>query len=180
MGAFQGEWHINLHISPTTCSCCFIVFAMILIYHEDPKTRKNHSVWCAGWSETAYGCSKSRVHAAAAEAGGQNLQVSSSAALESHIRAELETCRLWPPALGACKKYTHFWPQITPSGIFVKYVRIYQHTCVHVCVCVCVLRLNFFATHTLNVMYFTQRKGTVSIHTNDVPCHAPHLGTACT
>ena len=32
--------------------------------------------------------------------------------------AELETCKLWPPALGASKKYTHFWPQITPSDIF--------------------------------------------------------------
>jgi hypothetical protein len=30
MGAFQGEWHINLHISPTTCSFCSIVFAMIV------------------------------------------------------------------------------------------------------------------------------------------------------
>jgi len=29
MGALQGEWHINLHISPTTCSFCFVVFAMI-------------------------------------------------------------------------------------------------------------------------------------------------------
>ena len=65
------------------------------------------------------GCSKSSVHAAAAEAGGRNLRVSSSAALESlHSRAGLETCKLWPPALGACKKYTHFWPQITPSARF--------------------------------------------------------------
>jgi hypothetical protein len=30
--------------------------------------------------------------------------------------AELKTCQLGPPVLGACKKYTHFGPQITPSG----------------------------------------------------------------
>ena len=132
MGAFQGEWHINLHISPTTCSCCFIVFAMILIYHEDPKTRKNHSVWCAGLSETAYGCSKSRVHAAAAEAGGQNLQVSSSAALESlHIRAELETCQLGGPYPRSMQKVTHFGPQIPPSvilGPLCKSIHFYIHS----------------------------------------------------
>ena len=93
----------------------FLQWSQIIITIKTPKHQTSLS-WCTGWSITAYGCSKSRVHAAAAEAGGQNLQVSSSAALESHIRAELETCRLWPPALGACKKYTHFWPQITPSG----------------------------------------------------------------
>jgi hypothetical protein len=38
MGAFQGEWHINLHILPTTCSFCSIVFAMIFIYHKVSKT----------------------------------------------------------------------------------------------------------------------------------------------
>jgi len=25
-------------------------------------------------------------------------------------KAELEACKLWPPALGACKKCTHFGP----------------------------------------------------------------------
>ena len=32
-----------------------------------------------------------------------------------HSRAELETCQLGPPALGACKKYTNLGPRITPS-----------------------------------------------------------------
>jgi uncharacterized protein (DUF3084 family) len=40
MGAFQGEWHIDLHISPTTCSFCSIVFAMILNYYKDFKKLK--------------------------------------------------------------------------------------------------------------------------------------------
>jgi hypothetical protein len=40
MGAFQGERQINLHISPTTCSFCSIVFAMILTYYKDFKTLK--------------------------------------------------------------------------------------------------------------------------------------------
>jgi hypothetical protein len=45
---------------------------MIFIYYKDSKTlkTKNRQVWRAGWSDTAYGCSKSRNHAAAAEAGG--------------------------------------------------------------------------------------------------------------
>jgi hypothetical protein len=38
MGAFQGECHINLHISPTTCSFCSVVFAMIFIHYKDFKT----------------------------------------------------------------------------------------------------------------------------------------------
>ena len=41
------------------------------------KNTKNHRVWCAGWSDTAYCCSKSKVHAAAAEAGGPSWYVSS-------------------------------------------------------------------------------------------------------
>jgi hypothetical protein len=40
MGAFQGEWHINFHISPTTCSFCPIIFAVIFIYYKDFKTIK--------------------------------------------------------------------------------------------------------------------------------------------
>jgi ABC-type thiamin/hydroxymethylpyrimidine transport system permease subunit len=39
MGAFQGEWHHNLHILPTTCSVCSVVFAAIFIYYKDFKTR---------------------------------------------------------------------------------------------------------------------------------------------
>jgi hypothetical protein len=66
MGAFQGEWRIDLHILPTTF--CPISLAMIFIYSKNSKTlkiTKNHRVCCAGWSDTAYGCSKSTVHAAA-------------------------------------------------------------------------------------------------------------------
>ena len=44
------------------------------------------------------------------------MQVSSSAALRSYSRAELETWKLRPPALGACKKHTHSGPQCPPSG----------------------------------------------------------------
>jgi hypothetical protein len=40
MGAFQGKWHINLQISPTTCSFCSINFAMIFICYKDSKTQK--------------------------------------------------------------------------------------------------------------------------------------------
>jgi hypothetical protein len=40
MGAFHGKWHINLHISPTTCSFCSVVFAMILIHFKDFKPLK--------------------------------------------------------------------------------------------------------------------------------------------
>jgi hypothetical protein len=39
-GCFPGEWHINLHISPTTCSFCSIDFAITFIYHKDFKTLK--------------------------------------------------------------------------------------------------------------------------------------------
>jgi hypothetical protein len=39
MGAFQGEWHINLHVSPTTCDCCSFVFAMIFICYKDTNTQ---------------------------------------------------------------------------------------------------------------------------------------------
>jgi hypothetical protein len=40
MGAFQGEWHIILHILPTTWSFCPISLAMIFIYFKDSKTPK--------------------------------------------------------------------------------------------------------------------------------------------
>jgi hypothetical protein len=38
MGALHGEWHINLHISPTIWSFCSIILAMILILFKDFKT----------------------------------------------------------------------------------------------------------------------------------------------
>ena len=57
--------------------------AMLLIYYKDFKTQKNIQFGSFGWSDAAYGCSKSKVHTAAAEAGGLSWYVSSSAALES-------------------------------------------------------------------------------------------------
>ena len=40
MGALHGEWHIHLHILPTTQCLCSIAFAIILIYYENPRTPK--------------------------------------------------------------------------------------------------------------------------------------------
>jgi hypothetical protein len=40
MRAFYKEWHINLHISPTTLSFCLISLAMIFIYFMDFITLK--------------------------------------------------------------------------------------------------------------------------------------------
>jgi hypothetical protein len=40
MGAFQGEWHINLHISPTTSSFCPISLATMFFYSKNSKTPK--------------------------------------------------------------------------------------------------------------------------------------------
>jgi hypothetical protein len=40
MGAFQGEWHINLVISPTTCFFCSFVFALVFNYFKDSNTQK--------------------------------------------------------------------------------------------------------------------------------------------
>jgi len=127
MGAFQGEWHINLHISPTTSSFCPISLAMILIYSKKFQNTKNYSVWCAGWSDTAYGCSKSRIHATAVEAGGSKFPVLSSAALNLHSRAELETCKLGGSYPRSMPKPSHFCPQITPSDILVLKLSGFAH-----------------------------------------------------
>jgi hypothetical protein len=40
MGAFRGEWHINLHISSTTLSFCPISLAIIFVYYIEFKTLK--------------------------------------------------------------------------------------------------------------------------------------------
>jgi hypothetical protein len=80
MGDLHGEWRINLHISPTTWSFCSIIFAIIFIHLINFKTQICYSVWCAGWSDTANGCSKSRVHAVTDWYGSTNWQFSSSAA----------------------------------------------------------------------------------------------------
>ena len=50
----------------------------------------------------------------AAEAGSPDLQTSSLTALKSAYQSWAWTCKLELPALGACKKFTHFGPQITP------------------------------------------------------------------
>jgi hypothetical protein len=83
MGAFQGEWHINLHISPTTWSFCPIPLAMIFIYYKDFKTLYI----------TGFGALAGQIQHMAAQKvgftprpiryGPPNLQVSSSAALKS-------------------------------------------------------------------------------------------------
>ena len=69
---------------------------MVFIYYKDFKT-PNITQFGAlagqiqhGWLKSAYGCSKSRVHAAAAEAGGPSWYVSSSAALEYISELSLE------------------------------------------------------------------------------------------
>ena len=90
--------------------------AMILIYCKGFKTLKF----------TRFGALAGHIRLMAAQKVGFTLrpnrygppilQVSSSAAL--HIRAELETCQLGEPYLGACKKRTIFWPQITPPCIY--------------------------------------------------------------
>jgi hypothetical protein len=41
---------------------------MIFVYFKNSKTQKNQTIWCSGWSGTAYGCSKSKFHAAADQA----------------------------------------------------------------------------------------------------------------
>jgi hypothetical protein len=83
MGAFQGEWHIKLHISPTTLSFCPIFLAMIFIYFKDPKTP----------IITRFGALAGQIQHMAAQKvgftpqpiryGPPNLHVVSSAALES-------------------------------------------------------------------------------------------------
>jgi len=51
-----------------------ISLAMVFIHYKDFKALNITQFGAlAGWSDTAYGCSKSKVHAAAAEADGPNL-----------------------------------------------------------------------------------------------------------
>jgi len=70
-------------ISRQTLALFAPLFLQLSYLLQGLQNTKNNSVWCAGWSDTAHPFSKSRVHAAAAEAGGPNLHVSSSAALKS-------------------------------------------------------------------------------------------------
>ena len=116
MGAFQGEWHIDLHISPTTKSFCPISLAMIFIYYKDFKTPNINQ----------FGALDGQIqHMAAQKVGFTPRLLRQMAVIYTfhahlhwnlHISAELETCKLLPSALGAFKMYTHFGPQITPSA----------------------------------------------------------------
>ena len=72
---------------------------MIFIYFKIPKHQKI----------TQFGALAGQIQHMAAQKVGFTPRL--------HSRAELETCKLWPPALGACKKHAHFWPHITPSVI---------------------------------------------------------------
>ena len=103
---------------------------MIFIYCETSNTI-NHRVWCAGWSDTAYGCSKSRDHAVAEEVwapllAGFKLKC-------SKIRAELETCQLGVPYPRNMLKVIPFWVcfyACVYTCVYV-FVFVYACTCVH-------------------------------------------------
>ena len=92
MGAFQGVWHINLHISPTTQCFCPISLAIICIYSKDSKTPKI----------TQFGALAGQLQHVAAQKvgftprpiryGPPNLRVSSSAALESTQQSWCREC----------------------------------------------------------------------------------------
>jgi hypothetical protein len=83
MGAFQWQWHINLHILPTTSSFCPISLARIFIYYQDFKTP----------NITQFGALAGQIQHMAAQKvgftprliryGPPNWHVSSSASLES-------------------------------------------------------------------------------------------------
>jgi hypothetical protein len=104
MGAFQGKWHIDLHISPTTKSFCPVFFAMVLIYCKDFKTLKI----------IGFGSLAGQIQHMAARKVGFTPRMLRQVALTGkaqlqwnlHIRAGLETYQLGPPALGACKNRT--------------------------------------------------------------------------
>jgi hypothetical protein len=71
-----------------------MIFILLKHFKTVFENTKHDSVWCAGWSDTAYDCSKSKVHAAAAEAGAPNWDVSSLTALKSCCISELSLKRL--------------------------------------------------------------------------------------
>ena len=91
---------------------------------------KNRRIWCAGWSDTAYGCSKGRLGmmmmayigpgeiANSLLRGMGPLSGTFQAQLHwnRHIRAELETCKLWEPYPRSMPKPDRFWPQCPPSA----------------------------------------------------------------
>ena len=79
------------------------------------QNTKHHSGWCAGWSDTVYGCSKNRVHAAADQAWAPlfaRFKLSCIGIL--HIRAELAACKLGGPYPRRMQIPYQFWPEITP------------------------------------------------------------------
>ena len=83
---------------------------MIFIYYKDFKTLYI----------TGFGALAGQIQHMAAQKVGFTLRLLRQVVLAGkfqaqlhwnlHSRAELETCKLWPPALGACKKYTQFRP----------------------------------------------------------------------
>jgi len=84
MGAFRGNGalicisrQLLSLFAPFSCNDLYLLYGF--------QNTKNHSAWCAGWSDTAHPFSEIKVHAAAAEAGGPSWYVSSSAALESDV-----------------------------------------------------------------------------------------------
>jgi len=114
MGAFQGVWHINLHISPTLALFASLFLQWSLFILRTPKHKNPQFNALAGQLQ----------HMAAQKVGFTPRllrQVAITGMFQAqlhwdlHIRPELETYQLWPPALGACENHTHFGPQITPS-----------------------------------------------------------------
>jgi hypothetical protein len=74
MGAFQGIWHINLHISPTTLSFCPISLAVIFI-----KTLKITGFGALAGQIQHMAAQKVKFTPRLIRYGSHNLQVSSSA-----------------------------------------------------------------------------------------------------
>jgi hypothetical protein len=83
MGAFQGEWHISLHISPTTWFVCPISLAMIFIYYEDFKTSKITGLGALAGQVQHMAAQKVGFTPQSIRYGPPNWHVSSSAAFES-------------------------------------------------------------------------------------------------
>jgi hypothetical protein len=83
MGAFQSKWHIDLHISPTTCSFCSIDFAMIFIRYKDFKALKVAQFSALAGQIQHMAAQNVRITPRPIRYGSCTLHVSNSAALES-------------------------------------------------------------------------------------------------
>ena len=131
MGAFQGEWHIDLHISSTTCSFCS-VFCNVLYLLKGLYNTRNHSVWCSGWSDTAYGFSKSRVHAAADKAWAPQLATMNLICYGYIWEPNLTVANEGAHTLGKFKKHPHSGSQIDPSDMICNFF-VFTNSRVHTC-----------------------------------------------